>query len=309
VDLDLRVLRYFVAVAEHGTYTAAAAALHIATPSLSQQIRKLEHDLGVRLLERDHRGARLTPAGEEVCAHAKRMLAEQDQLIAIGRQRQRVVQNTLRIGFLSGMAGVHTRALLDRVRDRAPAGADIQLCQVGWADQLAAVLDGRVDATLARPPLPPGPIRRILLLTEPRVLVMSSAHPLARYGELQVPDLADVVQVNTDGVDEAWRAFWTLDPRPDGSRPRYGPMVHSVEEMLDVCASTAAVGITAASIVDLFPRPDLAYRPITDIEPTTVELILKQGALAPLTRALAEAAAEARWGGPQILASGSQRSG
>jgi DNA-binding transcriptional LysR family regulator len=297
VDLDLRVLRYFVTVAEHGTYTSAAAALHIATPSLSQQIRKLEHDLGVRLLERDHRGARLTPAGEEALVYARRMLAEQDQLVAIGRQRQRAMENTLRIGFLSGMAGVHTRALLNRIRDRAPAGVDIQLCQVGWGDQLAAVLDGRVDATLARPPLPPGPARRILLLTEPRVLVMSSTHPLACLSELHASDLADVVQVNTDGVDEAWRAFWTLDPRPDGSRPRYGPLVHSVEEMLDVCAGTAAVGITAASIEDLFPRPDLAYRPITDIEPATVELVLKQGALNPLTRAMAEAAAETRCGG------------
>ena len=67
--------------------------------------------------------------------------------------------------------------------------------------------------------------------------------------------------------------------------------------MLDVCASTTAVGITAASIEELFPRPDLAYRRITDIEPTTIELVLKQGPLSRLTRALTAAAAEVRRGG------------
>jgi DNA-binding transcriptional LysR family regulator len=286
VDLDLRVLRYFVTVADVGTYTAAAEALHIATPSLSQQIRKLEQDVGVRLLDRDHRGARVTAAGAEVLEHARGLLADQDRLLAVGRRHRRAERNTLRVGFVPGMAGVGTRALLDRVRAAAPEGAEVELTQIGWADQLDVVLDGRVDAMLARPPLPKRPVRRILLLTEPRVLVMASDHPLARLDTLCLADLADVLQVNTDGVDETWRAFWTLDPRPDGSRPRYGPLVHSVVEMLEVCAATRAVGITGASIVELYPRPDLAFRPIVGIAPTTVELVVKEGPLAPLPAAL-----------------------
>jgi DNA-binding transcriptional LysR family regulator len=86
------------------------------------------------------------------------------------------------------------------------AGAEVELTQIGWADQLDAVLDGRIDAMLARPPLPERPVRRILLLTEPRVLVMAADHPLARRETLCLADLADVLQVNTDGVDESWRA-------------------------------------------------------------------------------------------------------
>lgn len=153
------------------------------------------------------------------------------------------------------------------------------------------MLDGRVDAVLARPPLPDAPVRRVCLLSEPRVLVMAADHPLAGLAELRVADLAGVLQVDTDGVDEAWGSFWTRDPRPDGSRPRYGPLVHSVEEMLEVCAGTSAVGITAASVVDLYARPDLAFRPIIDVTPSTVELVWVEGARGRLLATLLESVA------------------
>lgn len=79
MDLNLRLVRYFVAVADAGTFTKAAEQLHIATPSLSQQVRKLEVELGVSLLERDHRGARLTAAGQDFLEESRVLLAAADR--------------------------------------------------------------------------------------------------------------------------------------------------------------------------------------------------------------------------------------
>ncbi len=281
MDLDLRQLRYFLAVVDHGTYSAASRVLHVATPSLSQQIRKLESDLGVRLLDRDHRGARPTTVGRDLVEHARALLATQDRAMAVVRRHVRSVGGTLRLGFLSGVAGPRTRPILDLLHARAP-DSEIELVQVGWGDQVDAVLDGRVDAVFARPPLPEAPVRRTSVLTEPRVLAMAVDHPLAGSRDLEVADLAGVVQVDAQGVDEAWRRWWSLDPRPDGSSPRYGPVVHSIEELLQVVATSPVVAVTAASVADLHPRPDVTYRVLTDVEPTTIELITAPGPPSPL---------------------------
>lgn len=285
MDLDLRQLRYFLTVADHGTYSAAAKALHIATPSLSQQIRKLESDLGVRLLDRDHRGARPTAAGRDLLEHARELLAGQERAVALLRRHARSDSGTLRLGFLSGVAGPRTRAILDRLHAQSPE-AQVDLVEVGWGEQVAAVLDGRIDAVFARPPLPEAPVHRTVVLTEPRVLAMPTDHPLTGLLELHTADLADLVQVDAEDVDQAWRAWWSIAPRPDGSRPRYGPVVHTIEEMLQVVVSTQVVAITAASVADIHPRPDIAYRRIVDAEPTTVELVTPPNATNPLVKSL-----------------------
>ena len=285
MDLDLRQLRYFLAVVDRGTYSAAAEALHIATPSLSQQIRKLESDLGVRLLDRDHRGARPTAVGRDLAEHARELLAGQERAVTVVRRHARSASGTIRLGFLSGVAGPRTRDILGRLHALAPE-AEVDLVQVDWGEQVAAVLDGRVDAVFARPPLPEAPVRRTAILTEPRVLAMSADHPLADRQEIRIQDLADIVQVDAEDVDETWRTWWSLDPRPDGSHPRYGPVVHTIEEMLQVVASTHVVAITAASVANIYPRPDIAYRIITDADPTTVELVTPLTAPNPLVTLL-----------------------
>ena len=272
VDLSVRIVRYFVAIVDAGTYTSAAERLHVATPSLSQQIRKLERDLGVTLIDRDHRGVRLTPAGTEFLPVAIELLAVHDRAVAVARRRRRASRNQLRIGFFATVAGDRTRTILDRLKEAAP-DADIQLVQIGWGEQSEAVLEGRVDVAFARPPLAATDLREIPVLEEPRVLAMSAQNLLASKRVIHPGDLADVVQVNTDIAPEMWRNWWSIDPRPDGSRARYGPVVHGTEEMLEVVATSEAVAITAESVVGAFPRADVAYRPIVDVEPAKLVLL------------------------------------
>ncbi|MGV9738422.1 LysR family transcriptional regulator [Nocardia farcinica] len=271
-DLNIRVLRYFVALVEAGTYTRAAAQLHVATPSLSQQISKLEHDLGVRLVERDHRGARLTAAGTEFLPLAVDLLSTHDRAVGMMRRHRRAEHHRIRIGFYATMAGPRTREILDSLRTISPA-TTVELVQVSWGDQVRAVLDGRVDVAFARPPLDTAHVRTFPVFTEKRVLAMSANHPLARLPELRIADMSGVVQVDTDNVPEEWRRWWSVDPRPDGTAVRYGPLVHGAEEMLEVVANTDAVAITAESLVMAFPRPDIVYRPIVDIEPARIVLV------------------------------------
>lgn len=273
MDLNLRLVRYFVAVADAGTFTKAAEQLHIATPSLSQQVRKLEVELGVSLLERDHRGARLTAAGQDFLEESRVLLTAAESAIGAARRHQRSSSGKMHLGFLAGGAGELTRPIVDEFQRREPE-VELELTQLAWGDELSALTSGRVDIVVARPPLESHPrLRRVVLFEEPRVLLMAHDHPLARRRKLRIADLADVVQVDTREGTRDWRNWWSIDPRPDGTRPTYGPRVNSVEEMVQVVATTDAVAITGAGVASLFRRAETTSRLIADAAPSTVELV------------------------------------
>jgi DNA-binding transcriptional LysR family regulator len=271
-DLNPRVLRYFVTLAEAGTYTRAAELLHLSTPSLSQQIGKLERDLGIQLVERDHRGARLTEAGAEFLDEATKILAAHDHAIGAVRRHVRARQRQIRIGFLATVAGPRTHAILAALRNRLP---DIKtdLVQVTWAEQVTAVATGVVDVVFARPPLDPGRLATYPVFSEGRVVAMAADHRLAQKSQLSVDDLSGVVHADTDSASDEWRRWWSVDPRPDGTPVIYGPMVHGIEETLEIVANTDAIVVTAESVATTYPRRDIAYRPLTGVEPARIVLV------------------------------------
>ncbi|MFE3293283.1 LysR substrate-binding domain-containing protein [Rhodococcus sp. NPDC059234] len=283
MDLNFRLVRYFVTVVDTGTFTKAAELLHIATPSLSQQIRKLEESLGVVLLERDRHGARPTEAGREFLEDSRRVLAAADAALGTARRHRRGSAGVLRVGFLAGGAGELTRPIVDEFHRTAPE-IDLELTQLAWGSEVPSLTSGQVDVVIARPPLDADSrLRRIVLFQEPRVLLMSRQHPLARRRRLRISDLTGVIQVDTQEGTAAWRRWWSIDPRPDGTSPTYGPMVHSIEELVQVVATSDAVAITGASVAKLFRRADVASRPLVDAEPSTVELAFLDGPVSKTT--------------------------
>ncbi|WP_405770800.1 LysR family transcriptional regulator [Streptomyces sp. NBC_00080] len=291
MELSIRQLRYVAAVAQAGSFTRAARRLFITTPSLSQQVAKLERQLGVKLLDRTSAGVRPTPAGREVLARAARLLELHDEVVSLARTLgagPEAPTAALRVGFLPGTAGRQTGRLFDELRGVEPS-VSLTMKQVPWGDQLSGLLDGELDAVFARPPVPIGELPHHLVLTEPRMLVVSRRHPLAGRVEVVVADLSDCVQVEAADAPEGWRAWWALDPRPDGSRARFGSVVHSLEEMLEVVAASHEVGITPQSIADAFPRPDIVFLPITDVSPASIELVFPPGPLSRPQCALLEA--------------------
>jgi DNA-binding transcriptional LysR family regulator len=289
MDLNIRQLRYFLAIAAAGTFTQAAGELFITSPSLSEQIAKLERQLGFRLFDRGPKGTSLTPAGEVFLKSSQELIEVHDRTVNQAKMMKSDLTSApavaFRLGFQAGMIGPSTSDILAEFRALEPT-CELILSQLSWADQVAGVAAGILDAALVRPPLPPSTLNIVPLFTEPRSLVASVRHPLAGRKHLAVADLTGVVQVKAAGVPPAWGAWWAIDPRPDGTPVRYGHVVRSVEEMLQVVAATDCVSITPASFAQLFPRSDIVFIPISDAEPSTIELVLPTGPISKIAASL-----------------------
>jgi DNA-binding transcriptional LysR family regulator len=170
VTPELRHLRYFVAVAEHRSFTCAARELHIAQQSLSQQITVLERALGMRLFDRDARGARLTDVGGIFLIEAREVLARADTALRTARRAARGEVGTLTVAFLDSLAGALSRPVVDAFQERFP---DVRLTTVDVGDGrlLAGVAEGRYDAAFTRPPLAAGLLGRSVARTGETLVV------------------------------------------------------------------------------------------------------------------------------------------
>jgi DNA-binding transcriptional LysR family regulator len=176
--MELRHLRYFVAVAEERNFTRAAARLHIAQPPLSRQIQQLEEDLGVALIEKGSRPLRLTEAGTFFLAHAKPLL---DQVRDLKTMTRRVgqLERTLDIGFVASTLYGQLPEIVRRYRERHPE-VEVALHEMTTVEQLAALKEGRIDVGFGRLKSEDPSIRRILLREEPMVAALPPGHRLAQ---------------------------------------------------------------------------------------------------------------------------------
>ena len=177
MDLDLRKLRYFVAVADRLHFGRAADELHIAQPVLSRQIRALEQDLGASLFTRDSHGVALTDAGRQLLDDAGPLLASthavRRRVTVAARGSQRLM-----VGFRAGIAVTPAvRLFADRHPDVL---VDVQ--RIEWDDQAAMLLDGRIDVGYVRLPIDEAGLRVTPLYTEPRVAVLPVGPPIGRQG-------------------------------------------------------------------------------------------------------------------------------
>jgi DNA-binding transcriptional LysR family regulator len=268
-DLDLRLVRYFTVVAEHQHFGRAAATLRIAQPSLSRQIRRLEQQLGARLLDRTPQGTRLTEAGAVFLPQAKALLRSASQ--AAASTRAAAEPSRITIGYTtSALVTPAVRALRHRHPD-----ADVQTMHLDWNEPRAALLDHRVDAAVTRLPFPTGQLHVTVLYDEPRVLLVPLDHRLAGKESVSLDDIADEPLPRLP--DPAWNAFWRIDPRPDGRPAPDGPLVEDLEDKLELIAAGQAVAIVAAGLRGSSLRPDLTTIPLDGVEPSHVVLATRAG--------------------------------
>lgn len=178
-EVELRHLRYFVAVAEELHFGRAALRLHLAQPPLSQQIRKLEEIVGHQLFTRTSRAVRLTAAGAILLDRARRTLRAVEQDLAEARSVGRGEIGSLRVGFIGSSMLTPLPAMLGRYRRRHPK-ADLQLREATSSQLMQSVLDGALDVAFLRDggPLPGLDVEG--LFSEPFVAVLPANHPLAR---------------------------------------------------------------------------------------------------------------------------------
>ncbi|MGW6933874.1 LysR family transcriptional regulator [Lentzea sp. NPDC054927] len=251
MDLDLRKLRYFVAVAEQLNFGRAAETLHIAQPVLSRQIRALEAELKVQLFDRSSKGTALTPAGAQLLADARPLLAQASALL-----RRVGVADTFTVGFMPGLIITPAVRLL---ASRHP-GLRVDVLRTTWEDQVEVIHDGRVDVSYVRLPVPDAGLRLTPLFSEPRVAVVPVTHRLAGKESVLETDLSGERRVqHTD---------------PPGFR--------SVEEKLEHVALHGGVAILPLSTAVFYSRDDLVHVPIEDIAPNEVALAWAEHRRTPL---------------------------
>lgn len=282
VDLDLRLVRYFTAVAEHRHFGRAAAELRVAQPSLSRQIRQLEAQLGARLLDRTPQGTSLTEAGEVFLPRARALLRAAAQAAAATRAAAQPSRIT--IGYTAGL--IITPAVRN-LRHQHP-DADVQSLHLDWDEPRDALLDHRVDAAVTRLPLRTDGLHVTILYDEPRMLLVSLDHRLAGKESVTLNDIAD--EPIPRMPDPAWNAYWRIDPRPDGSPAPDGPLVDAIEDKNELIAAGQAVAIIPGGYPTASIRPDLTTIPLHGVEPSHVVLATRAGDRSRLVAAFSKAA-------------------
>ncbi|MGH7715581.1 MAG: LysR family transcriptional regulator [Vulcanimicrobiaceae bacterium] len=190
LNIELRDLRYFVAVADHQHFTQAAAALRIAQPSLSQQIRKLERGLGVELFYRTKRVVRLTPAGRAVLAEARSLLSQAEVTTDVARLAASGEMGELTIGFIESVVLTELPRLISAFQESHPR-VTLKLIEMSTADQIAALRTRAIDVGLIRTPIQGDDIQTELLFKEPLAVALPRRHKLARRSSIPLRALRD----------------------------------------------------------------------------------------------------------------------
>jgi LysR family transcriptional regulator, transcription activator of glutamate synthase operon len=190
--MELRQLRYLAAVARHGSFTLAAQELHVAQPAVSQQVRRLERELGVELLTRTTRRVLVTEAGELALARASRILADADALRAEIDELHGLLRGTVGIGVIPAVGALDPASLLARFRARHPA-VDIRLIETTLADTLDLLRADRLDVCFAfcAPERAGEGIAGELLFDDELALMVAPGHPLAKRRRVSMAAVAE----------------------------------------------------------------------------------------------------------------------
>jgi DNA-binding transcriptional LysR family regulator len=248
VDLDTRLLRAFVAVAEELSFTRAAERLVLAQQALSSQVQQLETRLGTKLFERTTRRVGLTPEGERLLPHARAALAALEAGVRELEAAQRAARATLRVG-LSATAMVPLTG--ETIRRFAAARPDVELVvsNAGLNMPHAGLSDGTVDVAFVRPPFRDAGLSMVTVLTEPRFAVLPRDHPLASRETVRPEDLVDEPWIWVEGSDPLARAFWSLEDYRGEQPLRAGTPINSFEEAFGAVAAGLAITCQAESAV------------------------------------------------------------
>src|SRR5262245_55939085 len=281
--MELRHLRYFVAVAEELHFGRAAARVHIVQPALSRQIRTLEAEMGLRLLERDRRRVALTPAGAVFLDEARLLLDHVGRAVEAARRADRGELGSLRIGYVPAMVITGLPEIVRGFRTRFP-GVDVRLHEMSPTMQVEALLGERVDVGFVRGPILEPGVATETMLEEPLVAVLPSGHRFGRHKRLRLSLLADepfVLQARSRGPGSHDQILAIC--RTAGFSPRV-VQEGSNAEVASLVASGAGVAIVPASLRAI-RRAGVLYRPLRERPMTQLDMVWRKDAPSPVLRA------------------------
>ena len=262
MEPNVRLLRYFLAVADAGTFTAAAEVLHVSQPALSQQIRKLEGELGFTLFQRGTRQVTLTPHGRDLISSARQVVEAAQTYRSHARSLAGGTQK-LTIGYRA--AHEATRAVVDAFCAERP-DITVAIRHYPIAATHAGLDAGEVDLAVLRLPVVLTGLHTLTLYTEPRVALLPSDHPLACRTRIHLADLAGLPWITTAAQDPVWQAY--AQPTAERDKPDASVVVATLDEFLEAVIAGRGVGLAPASASRLYARPGVAFIEVADAEPS-----------------------------------------
>jgi DNA-binding transcriptional LysR family regulator len=279
--LDLRLVEYFVAVGEELHFGRAAERLHIAQPSLSQQIRRLELQLGVTLLDRTSRRVELTDAGRALLKEGRRLLAHSERTTRLVRSAS---AERLTVGFYGSAASALLPGLLRSFSEEYPT-VEVLVREL-LLDQIDELLAGGVDVAFTR--LLPGQadLEVEVISREPRVVALPSSHRLAGQEALRFKELREESFITNPVVEASAPPMrWLAEQARHGLPGRVAAQAASVQEILTLVAAGQGACLVPQSVARDFPRDGVVYVEVTDADPAVVSLAWQQGDLRPPVQA------------------------
>jgi len=283
---DLRLLRYFVAVAEELHFGRAAARLHMAQPGLSQQIKVLERLLGVRLLERTSRQVRLTPAGDALLAESRRLLAEMERAVDRVRRTGRGEIGRVTIAAIGSATYDVIPRLLRAQRRRLP-DVEVVLREMSTPAQVQALRNGDVDVGFLRLPADTAELVAHTVREDRMALMLPDAHPLARRTRIGLRDLAREPLIL---FPAAPRPSWADTVVAACREAGFEPIVAQEAMESATVVSFVAAGIGIALVPEglkVLARPGVVFRFVAPPAPVTrLAAVHRTGALPPVVDAV-----------------------
>jgi LysR family hca operon transcriptional activator len=251
--MELRHLRYFVAVAEEGSLTVAAERrLHTAQPSLSRQIRDLEYEVGVPLLTRSVRGIALTAAGRAFLEHARLALAQTDAAGEAARRAASPAKPSFALGFLTGQEMDWLPEAMNILRDELP-NIDVTVSSQYSPELADGLMRGRLHLAFLRPePQMPDLVYKVVT-REPLVVVLPSDHRLASRHAIAIEDIAAETFIGMSRTAPSLRLIITDYLARSGTGIRPAHEVDNLSMAISLVASTRGVTLLPAYAVNFLP--------------------------------------------------------
>ncbi|MBS1845348.1 MAG: LysR family transcriptional regulator [Actinobacteria bacterium] len=293
--MNLRQLAYLAAVGRERGIRAAARALHISQPQISQAVRSLEEELGVELIRRSPRGIEITPEGEELIARAEDIVARVEDAAQAVREMRGRAGSTLRVGVLAGALGA-AELLPPILADHRAAhpDVDLRLEDLAFCDQVSPVLDGRLDAAIVRLPLGSSEVEVMPLAVEPRVAMVGAGHELAGESSIDIEQILDFPTLPLDSSVE-WSDYWQLNDFRGGANwdPEMPP-IRTVPEAQLALATRDLLITSPAAIGRLAPNPLVRVLQLTGASDSTIAVVHRRRPDPAVRRfaAIAQATAE-----------------
>ena len=286
--MELRQLRYFVAVAEELHFRRAAVRLHISQPPLSQQIRQLEDELGYPLLARTRRRVELTPAGEAFLRDARALLAELDGAVETARRIDAGQTGRLRVNFVGSALLSIVPGIVQRFRAARPS-VEIELHERSTIEQLRAISAGVVDVGLVRPPIDDIPeVRTETVLTERTVAALPAGHELTSLRRIPLHRLgSEPLVMFPRSQAPGFHDLLMSSMSAPGTHPQVVQYAPEMLTIIGLVATGIGVSLVPASVTRL-ALDGVTYRPVAGAPRAELIAIVRASDDSPLVRAFIE---------------------